>query len=127
MRTTIATLSCLLALLLTHCAPPCPERYATLPPPGDSLTPPKFAAANESWRANRPAPGPEPMTVIPKFSETRLDNGLRVIVSERRDLPLVAVALATQAGSASEDAKDAGLADLTYELMGRPLQEEAKL
>lgn len=71
----------------------------------------------EQWRRNRPQPG-EPVPLrVPKFSRTELPNGLTVIVSERHDLPIVAVSVALRTGSAADPEGKAGLARLTYQLL----------
>jgi len=71
----------------------------------------------EEWRRNRPQPS-EPVPLrVPKFSRTKLPNGLTVIVSERHDLPIVAVSVAFRAGSAADPQGKAGLARLTYQLL----------
>lgn len=75
------------------------------------------AQAAESFRERPPAPGPAPELVIPKFQKETLPNGLTVIVSERHDLPLVALGVAFAAGSSSDPNGSAGLAHLAYDTM----------
>jgi predicted Zn-dependent peptidase len=107
---------------LFGCSSACPEyEYALLGPKlSEEKAQPEVKPAkpvDESWRKAEPSPGPTPSPVIPEFTETGLANGLEVIVSQRTELPLVSVAFAIQAGSASDGKARAGLADFTYELM----------
>ena len=66
-----------------------------------------------------PAPGaPRPLVIAAPESST-LDNGLRVVVAPRRGLPLVTSALVVRAGSETDPAKLAGLADMTATLLAK--------
>jgi zinc protease len=56
---------------------------------------------------------------LPELTEARLDNGLSVVVAQRRRLPLVALSLVFKAGSARDPKGKAGLADFTVELLRR--------
>ncbi len=56
---------------------------------------------------------------LPKLHEERLDNGMGVLVAERRKLPLVALSLVLPGGSARDPAGKAGLADFAVELLRR--------
>jgi predicted Zn-dependent peptidase len=47
-----------------------------------------------------PAPGPERPFVVPRIQEARLSNGIRVLLVERRDLPVAAVRVAVDRGVA---------------------------
>lgn len=69
---------------------------------------------SETWRQQQPVPGDAPDLVIPTFQRTTLKNGLTLLVSERRDLPLVSIAVALAAGGAQDPKGQAGLADLTH-------------
>lgn len=71
----------------------------------------------EAWRAQAPTPGASPELVLPRFERATLDNGLTVLVSTRKELPLVYAGVAFAAGSAQDPKGRAGLADLTYEAM----------
>lgn len=75
------------------------------------------AKSLESFRDKPPAPGPSPELVIPQFKKETLSNGMTLIVSERHDLPLVALSIAFSAGSASDPSGSAGLAHLVYDAM----------
>jgi zinc protease len=75
------------------------------------------------WRApagmqeSPPAPAPPRPVRIPKPQETTLPNGLRVIVAEDRDMPLISARVVIASGAEVDPAGASGLADLTAELL----------
>jgi zinc protease len=71
----------------------------------------------EAFRAQPPAPGKPPELVLPTFEQAKLDNGLTVLVSTRRQLPLVFVGVAFAAGSSQDPADKAGVSDITYKML----------
>ncbi|EPX64082.1 peptidase, M16 family [Cystobacter fuscus DSM 2262] len=107
-----------LALLAAACrsAPqPTPEPTpSTAPGPQAPATP---STDPEAFRDQPPTAGPAPELVLPRFEQAVLDNGLTVLVSTRKELPLVYVGTAFAAGSASDPQGKWGLADLTYKMM----------
>ncbi len=70
-------------------------------------------------RSKAPAFGADRAFQTPEVKSARLDNGVQIYVVERKDLPKVAVTLATRAGSASDPKGKDGLASLTAALMRR--------
>ncbi|HZI18418.1 MAG TPA: pitrilysin family protein [Pyrinomonadaceae bacterium] len=75
------------------------------------------AGQNPAPQATPPPPAaPRPVTV-PRPVERTLRNGLRVIVVERHDMPLVSAQLAVRNGGEVDPAQLSGLADLTAELL----------
>lgn len=68
-------------------------------------------------RSKQPPLGTDKLFVPPPVQTSKLDNGLEVLVIERRDLPKVGVALVTRAGAMDDTAAKAGLADLTVNMM----------
>lgn len=64
-----------------------------------------------------PIPGPAKSVSIPAVIESRLSNGLRVAVIQKRNVPLVTVQLLIKAGAASEPIEKAGLADITGSML----------
>ena len=55
----------------------------------------------------------------PEVKSAKLDNGIEVLVAERKDLPKVAVRFATHAGSVADTSGKEGLASMTLEVMKR--------
>jgi zinc protease len=64
-----------------------------------------------------PAPGPPRAATLPAPVERVLDNGLRVVVFEQRELPLVGAQLVVRCGGAAEHEDEAGLAALVSALL----------
>jgi zinc protease len=54
---------------------------------------------------------------IPKIFESELRNGLKIIVVERKNVPLVSVNLMINGGASSEDDELAGVTDMTASLL----------
>jgi zinc protease len=87
----------LATLLAAACGdPPPPVSPPALPPPAP---PPVAAEPDESFRKTPPPPDGDVVFVPPKIEEARLANGLRVLVTTRRDLPVVAVQLVVRRGA----------------------------
>src|SRR5436305_756699 len=63
-----------------------------------------------------PAPAAPSEPHFAQAQETKLDNGLRVIVAERRGLPLVAAQVVVATGSEADAAGLAGTASMTGSL-----------
>ena len=74
------------------------------------------AAEQAPDRSTRPALGPAPALRLPEIQRFTLDNGMRVVLMEKRDLPLVQVNLLIDAGSVYDSAR-AGLASLTAAML----------
>lgn len=89
-------------------------RLAALTPPADIeiATP-----APEGERKPIPAAGPPVAAILPVPVESRLANGLRLIVVEKHDLPLVSASIVTLGGGAADPAALAGRADLAATLL----------
>lgn len=68
--------------------------------------------------AKSPAAGVTPVE-LPPYEETRLDNGLRIVVAPRKQLPLASVELLLETGSADDPEGKAGLASFTAGLLRR--------
>jgi len=73
--------------------------------------------APEGQRVAVPAPGAPVSPVIPKATETKLANGLRVIVVEKRDLPIVTATVVAPAGGGHDPSGKAGTAALAADLL----------
>src|SRR5690606_38149775 len=72
---------------------------------------------DESWRASQPQPGDAPEMQLPTFEAASLDNGMRVLISRRTELPLVTLAVSCKAGAALDPKGKAGLADISYRML----------
>jgi zinc protease len=68
-------------------------------------------------RSSRPGVGEAPDVVLPAIQEFSLSNGLRVLVMEKRDLPLVQLNVLVNAGGVHDDASSTGLASLTAAML----------
>lgn len=66
-----------------------------------------------------PLPGEPPTLTLPEVREMRLDNGLTVVVVERRGLPLVTASMLVKKGASSESRKKAGVASMTVEMLSK--------
>jgi predicted Zn-dependent peptidase len=77
------------------------------------------AAAQQSSfdRTKPPTLGPAPDLTLPKITEKTLANGLRLIVVEQRELPLVDIFLVAKTGAEAEPAAKGGMATLMGSLM----------
>ena len=81
---------------------------------------PKLAAAKSTLdRKVLPALGAAPDVAFPAMQRAQLKNGLKVILIERHSAPLVNVALALDAGAASDSSAKAGAAALALELLDK--------
>lgn len=68
-------------------------------------------------RSQRPAVGEAPDLVLPPIQRFTLDNGMRVVLMEKRDLPLVQMNLLVPAGSVLDATQQSGLASLTAAML----------
>ncbi|WP_404367532.1 M16 family metallopeptidase [Sphingomonas sp. MMS24-J45] len=73
--------------------------------------------ASEAERIAPPAAGPAIAASAPVTNEFTLANGLRVVVVEKHDLPLLTALLTAQGGGATDPADRAGVGNLTADLM----------
>ncbi|UMR32217.1 insulinase family protein [Massilia sp. MB5] len=77
------------------------------------------AAKSEVDRKALPALGQAPDVKFPAIQRATLSNGLKVLLLERHSAPIVNVALAVDAGTASDTPAKAGLAALTLDLLDK--------
>lgn len=68
-------------------------------------------------RTKPPILGPAPSLTLPKTTERTLPNGLRLIVVEHHELPLVDISLVVRTGAEAEPATKTGTATLMASLM----------
>jgi len=79
----------------------------------------KRVTAAEIDRSKQPELGADRPFQAPQVRSAKLDNGMEVMVVERRDLPKVAVTLVTRAGSVDDPKGKEGLASLEVEAIKR--------
>ena len=69
-------------------------------------------------RTVQPTPGPSPSLRVPTWTRTRLSNGAELVVTPKRDLPLVAVSISFVGGAANyEPAGKQWLASATAQML----------
>lgn len=64
-----------------------------------------------------PPPADPPGLTLPQVEEMTLPNGLRVVVVQRKNVPLVTASLLVKKGAADENPKKAGVASMTADLL----------
>lgn len=74
-------------------------------------------AQDESWRTKSPSIKGTIQPVVPRFSRFQLPNGLYVITSQKKQLPIAVAKLVIRAGSAKDPLSQEGLAELTLNLL----------
>ncbi|AKI98848.1 putative Zn-dependent peptidase [Archangium gephyra] len=92
-----------------------PEPVPEAPKPPETPAPPPEDP--NAFRQQPPKPGEPPELVLPKFEQARLDNGLTVLVSTRKELPLVYTGVAFAAGGSQDPKGKWGLADVSYKML----------
>lgn len=75
------------------------------------------AGAAQEFPKAPPAPAPVKPAEFPPFQEATLRNGVRLIVVERNDLPVLSISLSLPAGSMYDPAGKSGLADMVAGLL----------
>ena len=76
----------------------------------------KMASAGAD-RSKTPDTGTPPELKLPKLQRATLSNGLKVILAERHEVPLVNFTLATDAGFASDASSTPGTANLAMQVL----------
>jgi zinc protease len=95
-----------------------PSPPVDAPSPAEAKADAPAAPAQPAAAREAPPPaGPPVHARTPQPVERTLANGLRVIVAKSTDLPLVTVQLTVRAGGAVDPANEAGLADITANLL----------
>lgn len=82
-----------------------------------ALTLTASATAAQDFPKTPPKPGPLQPAQFPPFQEAKLSNGVQLVVVERRDLPVLSIALSVPAGEFYDPADKAGLADMVAGLL----------
>lgn len=71
------------------------------------------ADANGADRSKAPVPGVPPELKLPKLQRGTLSNGLKVILAERHEVPLVSFTLVLDAGYAADQFASPGMSNMT--------------
>ncbi|MGH7638065.1 MAG: M16 family metallopeptidase [Gemmatimonadaceae bacterium] len=89
----------------------------SLAAPG-TATAQRTAARPAIDRSKQPTPGETPVLKVPAWTSTRLSNGAELVVSQKRDLPLVSVSINFIGGSNQfEDPQKLGVASFTASML----------
>ncbi len=75
------------------------------------------ASAKDVDRSRVPAAGAPPEAVLPKLERTTLSNGLKVILAQRRQVPMANLELLVDAGAAADPLGQSGTAQLTAQML----------
>ena len=74
-------------------------------------------AATGADRSKAPVPGTPPELKLPKLQRATLSNGLKVVLAERHEVPLVNFNLISDAGFAADSFASPGTANLTMRML----------
>ena len=85
------------------------------------------AAATGADRSKAPEPGTPPELKLPKLQRATLSNGLKIVLAERHQLPLVNFALISDAGFAADSFASPGTANLTMRMLTNGTQTRSAL
>src|SRR5215470_8136357 len=89
----------------------------TPPAPTAAGTGTESVNVDEAWRSEIPKPGPAKGLQVPVPETAQLANGLTLIVSTRRGLPIVAANLVVKSGSDTNPSDRPGLANFTMSML----------
>jgi zinc protease len=78
-------------------------------------------------RSKVPEAGPAPPLRLPKLQRATLSNGLRVVLAERHDLPLIQLRLLVDAGFSADPPSRPGLASLTMAMLDEGTEKRSAL
>jgi zinc protease len=73
--------------------------------------------AQQPDRSGPPELGPPPSLTLPPIQHLKLDNGLKILLMEKHDLPLVQLNLVVMAGSGMDPTGKIGLATMTADML----------
>jgi zinc protease len=76
-----------------------------------------FAFAQAPDRSKPPAAGPQPTLKLPPIQHFTLSNGMKVVLMEKHELPLVEMELMVNTGSVMNPSDKPGLASMVAEMM----------
>ncbi len=78
-------------------------------------------------RTKKPSPGPTPTLTLPKIQRAVLKNGLKVMLVEHHELPVVQLHLVLQTGAMADPAGKSGVANLTARLLTEGTKKRSSL
>jgi zinc protease len=78
---------------------------------------PEYKTAAAVDRSKAPDTGTPPELKLPKLQRAKLSNGLKIILAERHEVPLVNFSLAADAGYASDSTSTPGTANLAMQVL----------
>ncbi|MDI6803021.1 MAG: pitrilysin family protein [Bacteroidota bacterium] len=78
-------------------------------------------------RSVEPQSGPSFKMSIPKIERVTLDNGLRILVVEHRELPVVQIQLVVRSGADADIPEKAGVASLTADMIDEGTKTKTSL
>jgi zinc protease len=78
-------------------------------------------------RTKKPAPGPTPPLVLPKVQHGVLKNGLKVMLVQYHQLPIVQFNLVLPTGTIADPAEKAGTANLTVRMLDEGTEQRTAL
>jgi zinc protease len=78
---------------------------------------PEYKTTTGADRSKAPEPGPAPDLKLPKLQRATLSNGLKVILAERHEVPLVQAWMTVDAGYAADQFATPGTASMTTALL----------
>lgn len=115
-----ASLVCTASLTFVACTSPQTPAATVADTDASSAASPTTTTADSANGLDRkkvPEPGPAPTLRAPVPTRLVLDNGLTVLVIEKRDLPLVGLRVVVRSGSADDPASLPGLAGFVADML----------
>ncbi|HEY2359976.1 MAG TPA: pitrilysin family protein, partial [Candidatus Angelobacter sp.] len=91
-------------------------QHQNIQPPTPDARRKSFEQA-QAWRDRPPAPGTPSRITLPSAKQFKLPNGLRVMIIEKHDLPLVTVNMTVLGGNGANPTKYPGLASFTASML----------
>jgi zinc protease len=84
-------------------------------------------SAQEAGKWKLPASKPDPRFSLPRVQHRQLSNGLKLLIVEHHELPVVSMRLAVKSGAAADPKERPGLASLTADLLDEGTKNRSAL
>jgi predicted Zn-dependent peptidase len=107
--------------------PPAPPEPAATSHPAEPELQAALDTPDAPFREKAPAPGPAPAFVPPKIESFSLSNGLRVLMVERHELPIVDVRVVVKAGAGDLAGERAGAASFLGAMLEQGTRKRSAL